>query len=335
MQTQHCRVESLIVHRVGNKARDEGLMLSDSPATVDEPVAGLILDGYLKGVASDKKRFQFFHESELRLNEIYHYTRQFFAGELDFLEVSRRIARHLYARSQHPNISAGDLFVILFSGMDDDNQPERALGIFKSEIRDDFLTLTEAGSRIDLSHAQGINPNLIDKGALVMEHSPTVYAVDRFGQKTKYWLEDFLKARRIPDLRSSTQMMTRVLEQLSEGIDDPVEQVRFKDEVLTLCGSEETLPARDVTAMAERFVPKDHIDSAMKDATERWGFELEDSARLTGQGMAKRLERTLSKASLGHGISLLLPSGFRLENLRSVNEGEDGLTLTLKLSRRD
>jgi hypothetical protein len=54
------------------------------------------------------------------------FTRQFFRGELDFLTVSQRIAKHLYARSQHPNISAGDLFVILFSGLSDGDRELRA-----------------------------------------------------------------------------------------------------------------------------------------------------------------------------------------------------------------
>ncbi|MGE8356416.1 MAG: nucleoid-associated protein, partial [Microvirgula sp.] len=88
-------VERLAVHRVGNLSRGERLQLSDRATEVDEAVSDLILAGYLKGIVSDKRKYQFFHESDLNQNELYHFTRQFFRGELDFLAVSQRIARHL------------------------------------------------------------------------------------------------------------------------------------------------------------------------------------------------------------------------------------------------
>jgi nucleoid-associated protein YejK len=329
------RVEQLAVHRVGNQARSEPLQLSDRATTVDDAVSELLLNGYLKGIVSDKKKFQFFHETDLKLNEIYHYTRQFFNGEVDFLGVSQRIARHLYARSQHPNISAGDLFVILFDGLSDGDRNVRAIGVFKAEIRDDYLTVIESGDVFDIHHATGINPRLIDKGALIMEHGPIVYAVDRLGQQTKFWLDDFLKAMRVPDAASKSRLMASAVQQLSSEIEDPVQQASFNEACLSLCDTAETVSAGEVKALAERFVPGEQVSQAFEAAAETCGFPLEESAGLPAQGMAKRLERTLSKYGVGHGISMLLPAGITLKNVHSSDSGDGELTLTLKLRRRD
>ncbi|AXK39227.1 nucleoid-associated protein [Crenobacter cavernae] len=329
------RVERLVVHRVGNQARGESLQLSDRATSVDDEVSALLLGGYLKGIVSDKKKYQFFHESDLNLNELYHYSRQFFRGEIDFLDVSHRIARHLYAHSQHPNISSGDVLVILFSGLSDGDETQRAIGVFKSEIRDDFLTLIDSGDVIDIRHASGINPKLIDKGALILDNGPIVYAVDRLGHQTKFWLDDFLKAMRVPDVGSSSRMVAKVVEQLSGEIDDPVEQVRFKDEFLSLCSAEDDVSAGQLTSMAEKFVPREQVNQAFDSAAESYGFTLDDDARLPAQGMYKRLEKTLSKVGVGHGISLLLPSDLSLETFRSLDDGEGEMTLTLKLKKRD
>jgi len=329
------KVERLVVHRVGNQARGESLQLSDRTTTVDEAVSELLLNGYLKGIVSDKKKFQLFHETDLKLNEIYHYSRQFFSGELDFLAVSQRIATHLYNRSQHPNISAGDLFVILFEGLSDGDRSLRALGVFKAEIRDDFLTIIESGDVFDIHHASGINPRLIDKGALLLEHGPIVYAVDRLGQQTKFWLEDFLQAMRVPDAVSSSRLMASAVQQLSGEIEDPQQQADFKDACLTLCDSAETVCASQMMSVAERFVPGEQVSQAFDSAAESCGFALDDSAQLPAQGMAKRLERTLSKYGIGHGISVLLPAGYSLKNIQSSEDGANELTLTLKLRRRE
>jgi hypothetical protein len=335
MLISEARVERLAVHRVGNQTRGEPLQLSDRTPVVDEAVSGLLLNGYLKGIVSDKKKYQLFHESDLKLNEIYHYSRQFFNGELDFLAVSQRIATHLYARSQHPNISAGDLFVILFDGLSDGDRNVRALGVFKAEIHDDFLTVVESGDVFDIHHASGINPRLIDKGALILEHGPVVYAIDRQGQQTKFWLEDFLKAIRVPDAVSSSRMMASAVQQLSGEIEDPVAQASFKDACLTLCDNVETVSTGQVKSIAEKFVPSEQVNQAFDEAAESCGFAVDQALDLPAQGMAKRLERTLSKYGVGHGISVLLPGGVTLKNVQSADDGGGELTLTLTLRRRE
>lgn len=334
MMIDQSRVERLVVHRVGNAARGEPLQLSGRGIAVDEAVSGLILDGYLKGIISDKRKYQFYHETDLNLNELYHFSRAFFNGEQDLVEVSQAIARHLHARSTHPNIMAGDLLVILFSGLQDGDRSCRALGVFKAEIQEDFLTIIENEEVFDLRHATGINPRLIDKGALLLEHGPQLYALDRQGGEAKFWVEDFLKAMRVPDSATSSKVVAEVIEQISEQIEDPQQQVQFKDEVLTLCKSEAELSPRQMGNVAERFVSPDEVNRLFDSAADQYGFELQSDRTVPAQGLARRLEKTWSKVGIGHGVSLLLPSDLSLQNVRSV-QGENGeLTVTLELLRK-
>lgn len=334
MLISESRVERLVVHRVGNPARGEPLQLSHKAIGVDEAVSALILDGYLKGIVSDKKKYQFFHETDLNLNELYHYTRQFFRGDVDLLEVSQRIAKHLFARSQHPNIAAGDLLVILFSGLGEADSPQRALGVFKAEIQEDFLTIVESGEVFDISHASGINPRLIDKGALILENGPLLYAVDRQGHEAKFWLDDFLQAMRVPDTSSSSKLVAEVMEQISEEIEDPLAQVRFKDEVMTLCKTVPEVSPRQMGSMAERYVEPEQVGRLFDSAAENYGFALEGDVRLPAQGMARRLEKSWSKVGVGNGISLLLPSDLSLQNVQTVKGDNGELQITLRLLQK-
>ena len=100
---------------------------------------------------------------------------------------------------------------------------------------------------------------LIDKGALLLEHGPLLYAVDRQGNEAKFWLDDFLQAMRVPDTSTSSKVVAEVLEQISEEIDDPQEQVRFKDEVMSLCKTEPELSPRQMGSMAERYVGSEEV----------------------------------------------------------------------------
>ncbi|MCG9093574.1 nucleoid-associated protein [Laribacter hongkongensis] len=335
MQIQDATITRLVVHRVGNATRGEPLLLSGRATEIDEAVSGLLLEGYLKGIVSERRKYQFFHESDLKLNEMYQYSRECFRGELDFLAYSQRVAKHLYARSQHPNISAGDVFVIEFAGLHDGEREMRALGIFKSEIRDDFLTLTESGQEFAIGHASGINPRLIDKGALVLEYGPYAYAVDRLGQQAKFWTEDFLQAMRLPDPAATTRVVAKVVEELSGTLEDPLTQSRFKDDMLTLCQESEQLSASDFSRAAEQYLPRETVHQAFDSAVEASGYTFEAAPAVPAESMARRLERTLSRYGVGHGISVLLPHGTTLRAVESSAGTDGGLTLILQLVQRD
>jgi len=58
-----------VVHRVGNQARAKSATVR-SHHHVDEAVSELFAHGYLKGIVPTKKKFQLFHETDLKLNEI-------------------------------------------------------------------------------------------------------------------------------------------------------------------------------------------------------------------------------------------------------------------------
>ena len=61
-----------------------------------------------------EQQYEFFHESNIALNEVFTYSRAIFEQENNFLEQSQNIAKHLHSVSQHPNIKSGELFIGLF-----------------------------------------------------------------------------------------------------------------------------------------------------------------------------------------------------------------------------
>lgn len=58
-----------------------------------------------------EQQYEFFHESNIALNEVFTYSRAIFEQGSNFLEHSQNIAKHLHSVSQHPNIKSGELFI--------------------------------------------------------------------------------------------------------------------------------------------------------------------------------------------------------------------------------
>ena len=70
------------------------------------------------------------------------------------------------------------------------------IGIFKSEIKQDFLLFEEKENQLDLILQQGINLNKLDKGCLIFntkkDEGYKILSIDSNKYDTKYWLESFL-----------------------------------------------------------------------------------------------------------------------------------------------
>ena len=97
-------VQDVILHQVGNRLREEPLVLADQCFAITESISNLILGGYLRGIVSDKNQYMLTHESDMALNDVAHHVYAFFSKKISFVELSKNLATHLYASAHHPNI---------------------------------------------------------------------------------------------------------------------------------------------------------------------------------------------------------------------------------------
>ena len=79
----------------------------------------------------------------------------------------------------------------------------QALCILKSESVMPFLSISTEDGDLKLHTAEGINPEKIDKGCLIINHWPDkgyyVLTFDRAGGESRFWVRDFLGLQAVPD----------------------------------------------------------------------------------------------------------------------------------------
>lgn len=201
---QDSQLENLSIHRVGNKANDEYVVLSESPIDIssDEVLPDLLMQYFLKPFSKAKEVYRFFHPNDdLALNELYHFAKKFFSGEMDFHEFSKQVAKHLYEVSQHPNIKAGELYVVSLRQVQLEGEERDAIGIFKSENKETYLKVYPEQGGFGMEYEQdGININKLDKGVVIVhdeaEEGYKVLVTDQTnGSEAVYWKDDFLQLR--------------------------------------------------------------------------------------------------------------------------------------------
>lgn len=210
-------IESVALHRVGNKSTDEGYVLSEAPLKLTEQLQDVLIRYFLTPFKVEEY-YNLFDENGVEMNRVYQCCGNIFADPECLMEESRHLARHLYDASTHANIKGGDLFVVYFSQCMLNGETMDAVGIFKSEQKESFLKVQHgeeqwstaendpsAQAAYTIEVHQGINPNKLDKGAIIFNtESDKGYIVSVVDATNKsidavYWKDTFLGLRQRED----------------------------------------------------------------------------------------------------------------------------------------
>ncbi len=185
------------IHRVGNKAADDGCIFSKEPLMLNDRLVQTLSKYFLSPFRSEEY-YHFHHDTALNLNEVYTYVTAIFDNPEKLFDQSLNLAKHLYENSEHPNIKAGDFYTVYFQNCYIDGETVDAIGLFKSENKDTFLRIIPEGGIFTIESEQGINIKKLDKGCIVFnterEQGYIVTVVDNTnrGSEAQYWIDDFL-----------------------------------------------------------------------------------------------------------------------------------------------
>ncbi|MGG2105733.1 hypothetical protein [Lysinibacillus pakistanensis] len=146
-----------------------------------------------------EQQYEFFHETNIALNEVYTYVSAIFKEEKSFLEQSKSIARHLHSVSQHPNIKCGELFIGLFDNCFFMNEATKIVAIVKIDEKEMFLDVKNDQNKMIIHGIDGINVKKINNMAIIVdmgeEQVPAVFIKTKRKEDIVYWQERFFKMK--------------------------------------------------------------------------------------------------------------------------------------------
>lgn len=226
-------VEQITLAKVGNPQRGETLKMSKELCKFGEKDSAVLTYAFLKPF-KNLERNHFHHHADIELNELYGYIDNVFQKKEEFLNQSRKAARLLFEKSQHPNIKSGDLCMAYIEGITVDGEMCDAVSIVKSESQVPFLEIADRDGDLELLTHNGIYPDKIDKGVLVVNYDKKngyiLYTFDKSGGETNFWVKDFLGARKRRDSEFKTKQFAEMCNTfVKDGLDDDVhEEEKFK-----------------------------------------------------------------------------------------------------------
>lgn len=211
------------------------MFLSDSNYSLTDEIVPLIKEYFFRPFREKEENyFQFAHDVDLEYNEMFNLATEVFTNPGNVHEVSKKITRHLFEQSNHPHIKNGEVYVAYLTNISIDNQTVDALGVFKSELKTDFLQFEERGSNLEMILQEGINLNKLDKGCLIFnykkEEGYKILTVDSNRYDARYWLEHFLSVDAFQDENYMTKKYLKFCQEFAKEVVFPAEDK--KEEVL-------------------------------------------------------------------------------------------------------
>jgi len=321
------QLDRLVAHHVGNRTREEGITLSNSEPVLTRSISDIILKDYLGRVKSSAKDFAFYHESDVGLNEILVYASEIFQDEHVFLRAAEKIARHLYSKSTHPNVAGGDLFVMLFSGLRIGDKETRAIGLFKAEAKEKYLSVVNESGALVLRDNEGIDPRDVQKAALIIEEGLQVLAAERGNSPTAYWVDDFLKARPVATAKSSAQYVSKIVKATVQELSEPSKVSEYKEQFQALLASE--LPTLEgLLEINSRFVGEERSEEIVDIAASSMGLRIASGHHLDQKAVQNATRSAFKKIRIASGIELLV-SGKSLPTAIRTEPSKDGRRITI------
>lgn len=230
MDFDEARIANLVLAKVGNPARNESLQTSKQLFKVAAEDQSLLTSIFVKPFRSLLGQ-RFHHHTSLEKHQINGCSQSIFADPSSLLERGREIAERLFAKSNHPNIKSGDLCIALINGIGLDGERKQAICVLKSESVTPFLSISARDGDLELATEQGINPEKIDKGCLIVDHMSGkgyyVLSFDRGSVESRFWVRDFLGVVPISD----PSVMSKKVAELAVLAVAPVQETdEVKDE---------------------------------------------------------------------------------------------------------
>lgn len=194
LEVTDSRLTQYVVHGI-----EEALVLGDEAFSQPE----VLLEAAFTQLAFSKidydQPYEFFHETDIGLNEIHTYAMAIFDQEDSFLKQSQHIATHLHSVSGHPNIKDGDLFIGLFDNCLMGTETRKAVAIVKIDEKEMFLDVKNEQNKMTVNGVDGINVRKINNAAVIVDmgpdEAPAVFIRTRRKEDIVFWQERFLKIK--------------------------------------------------------------------------------------------------------------------------------------------
>jgi hypothetical protein len=234
-------LQHIVVHRVGNKTKTDGLFLSPHELKLDSSVRSVLLNYFLDSF-KEVIPFYRFSITEEEENTMLQVAKSIFENPTSFYQQSCKLSEYQHEVAVHPKIKSGEVYVVYFSDVKFLGESVDAIGVFKSENKETFLKVYESADHtLEVERREGVNIKKLDKGCMIYNTAKDdgyrVQVVDKTSVKSeiaRFWEKDFLDITQLEDEFYHTQNYIDMCHNFCDEVFTVKNEVAKSDQLLLL-----------------------------------------------------------------------------------------------------
>ena len=184
--------------------------------------------------------------------------------------------------------------------------PQQGLGLFRIEGKNDYLDIADDDGSFQVFERVGISLDKIQKGAVVLSGSPKVIVIDSLGQKTKYWLDNFLKAVPSATPKVCAKAAGAFLKAVSRKVESPSDALAFCQKIQESLSGSETLSIGTIRNISSSYLNDDDINGIFAGIRDKVGLEFESNHSFDSRQLTRYAKDVITKAKIAEGINLVI-----------------------------
>lgn len=199
----------------------DGYFKNETLQTLDEDLRDVLTVFFLKPIKPGNA-FRFRHEISLDYNAAYQCCKTIFEDSTAFLEQSQQLLKLLYSVSENQNIIEGEFYAAYFDRVTYKGHYVKAIGIFKSESKDPFLTIGHQQKDLTMERQEGISIHNIHKGAVIYEvldepgFEVSIFDKNNNQNPARFWVDDFLNVQIVADQFYQTEHVLKLCKDFAQ-----------------------------------------------------------------------------------------------------------------------
>lgn len=213
----------------------------------------------------------------------------------------------------------------------EDGKKQQALGLFRIEGKSDYLEVEEQNGSLRITECLGISLDKIQKGAIAFSGGRTVHIVDSLGQKTKYWVESFLKAVPSETPLSCAKAAGAFIKGVSNEISSATDSLDLGQRIKKSLSNAESLSFGEIKNLSKSYLDEEEVSGILAGIGEKAGFDIKDEVEIDSKQLKKYTRDIVRKTKIMDGINLVISHGDVQVSSVDVEETTNGLKAVIDI----
>lgn len=231
-------IRHFIIHTHGLPDHENEMVLSKNTIPVnDESLKNLLLHFFIHPF-KNQAFFYYSETSRIAGNTVYPIVTEIFGHDGSFAEESQNLASRLDEFTFGNLKNESRLYVIFFTGLVVGEELVDAIGIFKTERKEQFLKIIGINNADGIEVHDGIPLNKPDYGCLIFnteaDQGYKALVIDPLGKKPENlaWINDFLQLQPRPDDFYATRNVVEIITGFCSQLPEPESHVERTEQIV-------------------------------------------------------------------------------------------------------